>query len=181
MRVDTVRPNGFFWRVLEATAKAEKRPTPDFTNQRLFTLDPGETTGCARLKYMPPNLGFGTEGDWLIELFQWETKDIGQSFDRLRIYLEEEVITHLRVEDYKVYEWKADDHSWAGLHTAQWIGAIKAAAHVADVPMSVKMAQHAKAFATDELLKKCGIYSPGLHHARDAERHLLYYMAYPNT
>jgi hypothetical protein len=173
MRVDVVRPNAFFLQVLMAAAKQEKRPIIDLSNSQLFGMDPGETTGCARLKVVSAT-------ELMIELFQWETKDIGQSFVMLRDYLEQEGVTHLRVEDYKVYEWKADDHSWAGLHTAQWIGAIKAAAHVTNTPMSVKMAQHAKKFWTDELLKKCGLYSAGLHHARDAERHLLYYMTYPN-
>jgi hypothetical protein len=180
MRVDIVRPNPFFWQVMTTIAKQEKRERPSFVNDRLFAMDPGETTGCARLRHIPGNSELGTTADLHIELFQWETKDIGQSFTMLRDYLEEEEITHLRVEDYKVYEWKADDHSWAGLHTAQWIGAIKAAAHVTNTPMSVKMAQHAKKFWTDDLLKQCSLYSAGLHHARDAERHLLYYMAYPN-
>jgi len=42
------------------------------------------------------------------------------------------------------------------------------------------MAQHAKQWWTDEKLKRFGIYPKGLKHGRDALRHLLYYMLFPN-
>jgi hypothetical protein len=40
------------------------------------------------------------------------------------------------------------------------------------------MAQQAKAFWTDEKLKLVGLYEPGMKHARDALRHLLYLICF---
>jgi hypothetical protein len=88
MRVDVVRPNAFFLQVLMAAAKQEKRPIIDLSNSQLFGMDPGETTGCARLKVVSAT-------ELMIELFQWETKDIGQSFVMLRDYLEQEGVTRI--------------------------------------------------------------------------------------
>jgi hypothetical protein len=181
MRVDTVQPNEMFWKILAA---AQKKPILDIQNElKLRTplgLDPGETTGCARWHYVIPFEG-GPD-HFQIELFQWETKNIGQSWDTMRDYLSHErgdAPDHIRYEAYRVYEWKAESHSWSPVHTIQWIGAIRAMCHVFSMPNSCLMAQHAKTFWTDEKLKMCDLYSPGMQHARDACRHLLYYLTFP--
>ncbi|MEB3025863.1 hypothetical protein, partial [Parvimonas sp. M13] len=87
---------------------------------------------------------------------------------------------HVRYEDYKVYAWKAQDHSNASLHTPQWIGAIRAALCLADIPYSFKMAQQPKGWFTDDKLKMFDMYEAGMRHARDAERHMLFYMCFPD-
>lgn len=165
-RVDVVTPNDFFWKIVNACMKITSIDGAQLFPKPLLALDPGETTGVAWLK------------NGKIYLSQWDTKDIGLSFEGLSIFLSDLIPAHVRYEDYKVYAWKASDHSFASLHTPQWIGAIKVACRLANVTASTKMAQMAKAFWTDDKLKACGLYSPGLNHARDASRHLLYYMCF---
>jgi hypothetical protein len=79
-----------------------------------------------------------------------------------------------------VYGHMAESHAWQILHTPQLIGAIKVLAHVNNVPISCKLAQLAKSVWNDNVLKLCGLYSPGLKHGRDASRHLLLYMSHPD-
>jgi hypothetical protein len=164
VRIDRVTPNRLFWQIL-----ASARPNhPDFSASKFLALDPGETTGVAWWD--------GTT----ISLWQWDTKDLVHAFQTLEEFLHGTVVDHIRIENYRVYGWMADSHSWSELHTAQWIGGIKICAGLNNVPLSLKMAQAAKAFWTDEKLKSCQIYSAGLKHARDACRHLLYYMTFPD-
>lgn len=168
-RVEVVKPNATAWKIMRATDA--QHPEDNYAKSKILALDPGETTGVAYWD--------GTQ----ITLTQWETKDIGQSFEGLVEFLRrhdmDSDFDHLRYEDYKVYGWKASEHSFASLHTPQWIGAIRAAAHVCDTNVSCKMAQHVKGFWTDGKLKLVDCYSPGMKHARDACRHLLYYMSFP--
>lgn len=150
-------------------------------NTPIIALDPGETTGVAEY-----------DGDVTIRVYQKMTKDIGQSYD----WLQEKLSSgwtdspgfsipwkpvHLRYEDYRVYEWKAQDHAWSPVHTIQWIGAIQVASHVSGVPSSCIMASHAKAFWTDAKLDLFNLNPRGLRHGRDALRHLLYYLCFPTT
>jgi hypothetical protein len=180
MRVDVIHPNEMFWKILAA---AQKKSVPDLQMELKLRnplgLDPGETTGCAQWQCV--TLFDGAPGFFQIELFQWETKDIGQSWDTLQEYVsvKGQRPNHIRYEAYRVYEWKADTHSWSPVHTIQWIGAMRALFHVHQIPNSCLMAQHAKSFWTDQKLKACGLYSPGMQHARDACRHLLYYLTFP--
>lgn len=159
------------------------------TSKRILALDPGETTGHARwYPHVTEDVELngvvipGTKTTGIthgrIAVWQRVTKDIGQSYETLAYELED--VDHLRAEDYKVYGWKADDHKWGSLHTPQWIGAIRVAAHMTQTELSFCMAQQAKVFWTDEKLKMVGLYEPGMKHARDALRHLLYYLCWPN-
>jgi len=170
-RIDVVKPNDNFWKILSA---ARKQPIDqlreELSNRRILAWDPGETTGQARWKFPETH----------IELLQIETKDIGQAFQDLERQVAIQVPDHIRAEEYRVYNWMADSHSWSLLHTPQLIGAIKVLAALQDIPISFKLAQQAKAFWNDENLKVCGLYSPGQKHARDACRHLLYYLTFPD-
>ena len=153
--------------------QAFKRTTPHPFNQGMsfLSLDPGETTGACRLQ--------SVEGDMYITLEQWDTKDIGAGAGLLQYMLQQYKTDHVRMEDYRVYAWKTDDHTWAGLHTPQLIGAFKAVCYFARVPCTMKMAVDAKTFWTDEKLKMLGIYdaTKGMRHARDAFRHTLTFLA----
>lgn len=188
MAVDQERIHTFDIEANSPLHKILKSVKGTLTQQRVLALDPGETTGHAQWSpqvtddielngvVIPGTKTTGiTHGR--IAIWQRTTKDIGQSYETLLSDLEG--INHLRAEDYKIYGWKADDHKWGGLHTPQWIGAIKVAAHVSETPISFCMAQQAKVFWTDDKLKMCGLYEPGLKHARDALRHLLYYLCWP--
>ena len=146
--------------------------------QRVLALDPGETTGVAAwVPYRPTDDGSRAPREQIL-LWQLGTKDLGPSYDILHKALQDWSPDHLRAEDYKVYGWKAAEHAFASLHTARWLGAIEVAAFQTDTPFTVKLAQHAKTFWTDDKLKACGIYHPGLKHARDAKRHLAHYLAF---
>lgn len=170
-----VETNSLYMKMCRAANK-------DGPNLRLqltaLALDPGETTGVAYWTPFTPEGNFLPDARSRMLLWQLETKDIGQSFVMMRDALAEEQPDHLRAEDYKVYGWKANEHAFASLHTARWLGAIEAAAHVTETPFTVKLAQHAKTWWTDDKLKACGVYVPGMKHARDAQRHLSYYLAF---
>lgn len=135
----------------------------------LLAMDPGECSGIA--SFDPATRTFRAQ--------QWVTKDLGLSYDWLTSVLIGWNIKHLRYEDYRVYEHKARDHVNNGLHTAQWIGALRVCAYQQCIPTSTKMAQAAKTFYTDDKLKLVGLYEPGMRHARDAMRHLLLLMTFP--
>lgn len=171
VRVEYCTPNELFWRVLSAHRKV---PAPElqahFAERTILALDPGETTGVAIW-----------EGSLeRVEMFQLETKDVGQAFDTLREVVCHFKPDHIRAEEYRVYNWMAESHSWSVLHTPQLIGAIRVLAHLEKVPLTLKLAQHAKATWNDSVLKQSGCYTPGLKHARDACRHLLFYMSKPS-
>jgi hypothetical protein len=170
-RVEYVTPNEMFWRVLAAHRKEpEDQLREQYSRFNILGLDPGETTGVA----------FWDAQKGTIELQQLETKQIGQSYDMLENLVAYITIDHIRCEEYRIYNWMADSHAWSILHTPQLIGAIKVLAHREGYDLSFKLAQHAKATWNDNVLRQCGLYSPGLKHARDACRHLLYYMTKPS-
>lgn len=154
-----LKPNENFHRIYRSC----KGAIPSIHLKTLTALDPGETTGYANW-----------DGE-TIKLQQWDTKDRRQGFRLLdNDLVGQGDVWHLRMEDYRVYSFKADQHHFTELHTAKLIGAFEAAALLSGVPVSMMMAQQAKQFVTDEKLKLMGLYEPGMKHARDALRHLLY-------
>lgn len=130
---------------------------------RLLALDPGETTGWSVW-------ADGSILDW----GQLDTKDQYQK--TLMAFFEFHQPTHVVCEDYKVYEHKLKQHTWASLHTPQLIGAVKMLAVQNNLPMHLQMASMAKGFCTDDKLRRWGIYQPGMRHARDSIRHACYYL-----
>jgi hypothetical protein len=139
--------------------------------EKVLALDPGETTGWATYEPL----------ESAVYISQQVTKEIGPSGNWLRKSIDLHSFDHIRAEDYRVYEWKAQDHSWSPIHTAQWIGAIRLIAYETDTPLSFMMAQQAKQFWTDAKLDMFGMNPKGLKHGRDALRHLLYYLLFPNS
>lgn len=166
-------PNDVFWKFLRA-ARGDWKPT--YLNY--LALDPGETTGVA--KWFGEESFEGGHKDYIL-LEQWDTSDVVEGYKRLRTELEDNYYQHIRCEDYKVYANKAEAHSWGSNHTSQFIGTIKVAAHQHGIPLDFCMAMHAKAFVTDEKLKMWGLYSStgAMRHARDACRHLIYFLMFP--
>lgn len=147
-RIDVVTANQNLAKIMKAT----KQEYSNYTDKRLLALDPGGTTGMAQW-----------DGSGKIALTQLDTDDVPKGFDVIQAELIKFKPEHVRYEDYKVYAWKTADHSFASLHTPQLIGAIRVIGHLHNIPMSCKMAQQAKAFWTDDKLKLCGLYSPGLN------------------
>lgn len=176
-RVDIVdlRADNRFWAIAKALV-GSNYPDPRGLHVRpILALDPGETTGLALWNPDEQN----------ILLCQLETPDIPTGYDKLwgiinYLSLSKPSLAHVRYEDYRVYGHMTEQHSFSHLHTARLIGAVEVACHLAQVRWSCCLAIHAKTFWTDEKLKLCGLYNPGLKHARDAERHLLRYMGEPS-
>lgn len=164
LRTEKVKPSPLLKTII---ASANKGNTT-IMDQPLIGIDPGQTTGIA--KWDPSTA--------IITLEQWDTNNIGLSYD----YLVNELVTHkfwhIRYEDYKVYEHKVRDHVNNSLHTSQWIGGILVASHTTGIPATCKMAQAAKTFWTDEKLTMIDCYAKGVRHARDAMRHLLLLMTF---
>lgn len=163
-RSQIVKPNDRFFTILRSS-DVNKGGLPSELGTRLLALDPGETTGVA---YWQPDRR-------TILLQQWETKNLGLSFLHLRDVIQSG-IAQLYYEDYKVYDHKARDHVNNSLHTAQWIGGIRICSFLHGVPVTCLMASQGKAFWSDDKLKMCDVYSPGMQHARDACRHLLHHL-----
>lgn len=164
-RVDAVSlgDDSRFWAFAAAMKKG--RVPADF-ERPLLSLDPGETTGVC--VWCP--------AEKKLFLFQLATKDVAEGYVLVERLLQNRRFVHVRCEDYRVYGHMTEQHSFAHLHTAQFIGAIKVAVYKAGVDMSVCLAMHAKTVWTDDKLKMCDLYNKGMKHARDAERHMLRYM-----
>lgn len=145
-----------------------KKAKPDYQPpELLYALDPGETTGLAIFR----------QGQ-LDEVRQLNTdRVIPQGVNKLQaLFLENpDIVVY---ENYVVYNWKAQKHSWNTLHTPRLIGAIQALGHIHQIPMYTQMAQQPKQFCTDERLKEWNYYTRGLRHGRDAVRHGCYYMLF---
>lgn len=161
LRSQVVAPSDFLWKVI-ANSNGK---IPQYN---WVALDPGETTGVCIWDAQTRKF----------TLEQWDTKDLGKSYDHLCWLIQVASIHGIRYEDYKVYAHKAKDHTNNSLHTAQLIGAIRVAAHVEGIQADCRMAANAKAFWTDEKLKMTGTYVEGMRHARDGMRHMLTMMCF---
>lgn len=136
--------------------------------KKLISLDPGQTTGIAIFKD-----GILDYQDQLI------TKNLKQGFNVLKSILVGED-TMVVYEDYRVYGFKAESHSWSALHTPQLIGLIRTLCYLNNLRTFTQMASLAKGFCTDPKLKMWGLYAPGMKHARDAVRHGCFYLMFNN-
>lgn len=172
--VISVAANNLFHRMLQSAHKQGKGDSNILEDYVLVGIDPGETTGLAIRR---SNIGF------VADLYQLNTKQIGPGMDTLFEHIEaaqrqakifgQKILVIL--EDYKVYSWKADDHSWSPLHTSEFIGAIKYRLHQLGIPYHLQMASEAKRWADDEKLTQWDVYAKGLKHSRDALRHIITY------
>ena len=171
-KTSVMQPNKLFYKMLSAYhQQAKVNRFAENHGHPIVGLDPGETTGYAywnpqdstftlrQLKTKSPEEGYSN-------ILNQMRQDLNYNFEGLEIVC----------EDYRVYAWKADTHSWAGLHTPQLIGAIKIMAMLQLLPLHFQMAQEAKSWATDDQLKSWGVYDPGQRHARDASRHIIRHM-----
>lgn len=146
-----------------------KKAKPDYVPPKIIlALDPGETTGVAVF-----------ENGQLVDASQLDTSTVTPTgVDALLPILEELQPDLVVYEDYRVYGWKSDTHAWSGLHTPQFIGAIKTLCHLQGIPTYTQMAQQPKQFCTDKRLKEWDYYLPSKKHARDAVRHGTYFMLF---
>lgn len=153
-------PQVSFLQIVAAKRKGKAALTPDWN---LLALDPGETTGWAQ--FMGGNLiahGFLGTGT-----FEQAVPEVTKLIDTKKP-------DHIRIEDYKVYPWLTQQHTFSSLHTPQLIGAIETLAVQRGIRTSREMAQRPKNFCTDDKLKMWGMYVTNKH-ARDAIRHGCFY------
>lgn len=142
------------------------RPKLPLPIPTLYCFDPGETTGYAlfingelKLHQQIPTHTVQTSVAMLDNILRHATP-------------KDKVI----IEDYKVYAWKAEHHSWQSLHTPRLIGCFETLCAQRNIVPIFQMAQQPKGFVTDKKLHEWGYYKPGMKHARDAIRHGCFYL-----
>jgi len=148
---------------------------------RIFSADPGGTTGCATAEWN------GLDGEELISLDQikfnrWEmgphdhhvelwhtlsleqyTEIVWESFEFRQHYFKDEdgnPIAKMKVE----------------LISREYIGILRLFCDSTGTPAHHRTASSAKRFIDDEKIKQVGLWIPGSTHKMDATRHLLRYM-----
>jgi hypothetical protein len=140
--------------------------------KRIVALDPGGTTGWAYWQDQPnpqnpsqPNFMVGQLGpqEHHQGLYQW--------------------LEHLHVSDFTVvcesFEFRQQDvgtRMGINLMSREYIGVTKLFGQERNAPVVFQTAALGKGFVTDEKLKVMGLWWPGMKHAMDAMRHLIYYM-----
>lgn len=146
----------------------------------VIAFDPGERTGWAWMHgYELIESGEIQTGDSVLayrnigKRISTIISDIGYHHSNTHP-LEDQI--HIAAEDYRVYSWKSDDHKWAQIHTIKVVGMVELAAGLLNIPLRMRMAQHAKNFVTDDRLKQWGLWQKGERHARDAIRHACLYI-----
>jgi len=143
---------------------------------RLLAVDPGETTGFAL---------FDTESG---ESYFWAEPSAMDAVTYVNGKLHDGELEVLIVERFTISS-RTVQATRGGSNTAiEIIGALRWLAHTYSnqhnedgelrktIPFVVQSPSDAKAFVTDEKLKRLGWYTPGKDHARDATRHLVTYM-----
>ena len=129
---------------------------------RILAIDPGDTTGWALFVD-------GTLAEW---------GHVGGNFTTLETLIKTARPDVLVVEEYRIYGWRAKQHSWSDVPTLRLIGAIQMLAAQQRMPIVMQTAQQAKGFSEDEKLRAWNFYQTGMKHANDAIRHGCYYILF---
>lgn len=160
--------------------KAKPRPGGLFTGV-LLALDPGETTGWSIWECNTASTFVRMHSCGQLDTWDKEASSIVncvRNFPALVSAAQEIGSIEVVMESYRVYEWKADSHSWSDVPTLRIIGSMETRLIDANIPYTFQTAQVAKRFVTDELLKQWGFYERGQRHSRDSMRHALYYILF---
>ncbi len=140
---------------------------------RLMALDPGGTTGWAKVTSLPD-----------INELEFTHGQLGphehhtELYDHLEIHSPYTVIC----ESFEFRQMGSDTKKKVELISREYIGVTKLYCSYFNVHLEFQTASTAKALipdkgpAQDVKLKQLGLYVPGAKHARDAYRHLLRYM-----
>lgn len=150
---------------------------------RVLALDPGETTGWSVWDSHDNSTHYelvraGQLPTWDKEAKPQTNKCIVPCVRNFRQFLDEVKPDEVVMESYRVYEWKAENHSWSDVPTLRIIGSFETWLHNANIPYFFQTAQVAKQFVTDERLQEWGFWLKGQRHARDSMRHGLYYIMF---
>jgi len=133
----------------------------------LIAVDPGETTGYA--------IFIDTHLRYYVQI---ASKDIWEVAKWLETFTKKFHPKVIVVEDYRVYSWRAKQHTWSDLFTPRLIGGLEVLCGMHDVPLIKQQPQVAKGFCTDDKLKSWGFWVKGQPHVRDAIRHGCYYILF---
>ena len=142
----------------------------------ILAIDPGKTTGWARYPLYPDARVLPLVGEWC------SAPDLtGQLCTIAAELLKFPAPYYLRVvvvEDFRLHPWKAAALSWSDMPAPQVIGYVKVLCATQNVSPLVMQQPSAKAAVPNALLKRLGWYActRGKPHARDALRHLVYYI-----
>lgn len=149
--------------------------------ERIIALDPGGTTGWAMwtkmYNYVPGSGQYLGEDD----KFSWGQLGPHEHHEELFALLE-----HMHVQEYTIvcesFEFRQyRQRENINLMSREYIGVVKLfrqqRSEIASFsPVVFQTAGQAKGFVSDEKLKAIDLYPSGQKHARDALRHLIYYM-----
>lgn len=143
----------------------------------VVALDPGGTTGWAA--YQAERLWNPLEErfEYVNESFSSGQLGPGDHHNELDILL-----GHLHTQDYHIiserFEYRNQSRAGLDLSSREYIGVAKRFAQERCVPLWLQSAAQAKGFVKDRHLEKLGLWSPGMKHAMDSYRHLLYWFIY---
>ena len=148
----------------EFVTKVRKGTNPP---EVLIAVDPGETTGYA--------VFIDTRLDHYAQV---SADDIWGAAKWLETFIKKYNPKVVVVEDYRVYSWRAKQHTWSDLFNPRLIGGREVLFGMHDVPLIKQQPQVAKGFCTDDKLKSWGFWMKGQPHVRDAIRHGCYYILF---
>lgn len=126
---------------------------------KVLAIDPGGTTGIAY---------YNTEWD---KFNSWQADNF---YDAMHSWATPDVLV---IERFTIRQNTHKLSADAFEQTTDLIGAFRYLALRDGVDFIRQTPAQAKAFATDDKLKRLGWYTPGLPHGNDAARHLLTYLA----
>ncbi len=140
---------------------------------RLITFDPGQTTGYSIW-----------HNQKLIEADQIATFPLNNCVLTLKKFLQfntspQVYETHVRIEEYRVYQHMTESHAHNDMHTSRLIGCLETLCVQLHIPYSMCGAGLAKTFATDDKLEAWNFWIKAQKHARDAIRHGIYFYCTP--
>lgn len=131
----------------------------------IIGIDPGDTTGVCKFES---------------GALKYSSQLAGEHIEVVRQIADlicEELVDLVICEDYRVYEWKAMQHSNSRVDTLRKIGMIEYLCDSIDIPLVLQSASEGKSFVSDYRLKQWGMFKSGKPHANDAIRHVAHYLA----
>lgn len=148
----------------------------------ILAFDPGETTGfCAMQDFKVLELNQIATGPKLTMVECYRNLEMAFNGWAFEPSSTDAVKCEVAIEDYRVYDWKAEDHSWSQVHTIKVVGLLQLLCGQCGTPFKMRMAALAKGFVTDEKLRMWDLYEPtvGQKHARDSLRHACFHAIWP--
>lgn len=157
-----------------AEFRTRARPLTDWSEAGLvLCLDPGETTGWALFADgelddcgQEPT---GSEPALMADFINSKVAEYHSVLDW------PSGVEHIVYEEYRIRGSKAKQHVGSEVVTIQHIGVIRATADQLGIPLVKQSAGMAKGFASDEKLRRWGLYQTNKRHANDAIRHGVYW------